>query len=375
MRPALRGKPLIVGGSPDGRGIVACPNYEARKLGVKTAMPLRRAVKLAPNAVFLRGDYDQYSAYSARFFKILDDFSPVVRPAGMDEGFLDARGCLHFWNNSPETMARAIKERVRRELGLAVSIGVATNTMVAKVASDARKPDGLCIVPAGTEREFLAPMPVGAIPGVGTATIETLSGLGVNTVRDLAQFDESLLCRVFGVAGTFLYHAARGEAGHTRLEENATRGFGQAGEVQKSMSRDHTFGEDVDDVAFIRGALFHQCEKVAATLRKEHLSARTLTLKLRYSDMATVQRGRTLREPTDSEFAIFRAADELLERTWTRRARIRLVGVAASNLQGEWAQFDLFNARRTKELLLGRSLDKIRGKFGDKAVWWGIVVK
>lgn len=366
LHPELRGKPLIVGGMPNERGIVSCPNYEARKLGVRTAMPLVRAARLAPKANFVRGDFAQYRAYSERFFAILNDFSPVVAPLGLDEGFLDAHGCLHFWNGSVETMARAIKERVRRELGLIVSIGAASNTLCAKVASDARKPDGLCIVPDGGEREFLAPMPVGAIPGVGKATTEALAGLGVSTVRDLAQFEESLLRRVFGVTGSFLYHAARGEGhGLAPPEERDA----------KSISRDHTFREDLDDVALVRGSLFRSCERVAATLRRDGMAARTVTVKLRYSDMATVQRGRTLDEATDSEFALFACAESLLEIAWSRRARVRLVGVHVSNLQAARAQFDLFNTRHTKELLLGRSLDKIRGKFGEKAVWWGIVVR
>lgn len=373
LNPALRGKVVIVGGSPTGRGIVACPNYAARKLGVKTAMPASRAVKLAPHAVFVRGNYDQYSAFSKRFFKILNDFSPAVKPVGLDEGFLDARGCLHFWNNDVETMARAIKDRVKKELGLAVSIGVASNTIVAKVASDARKPDGLCIVADGEEKEFLAPMPAGAIPGIGKVTSEALAALGVNTVHDLAQIDESLLRRVFGVGGGFMYRAARGEAGHDRLEDSTMHGFGEAGEIQKSISRDRTFEADTDDPGFIRGALWQLSEHVASTLRKDHAAARTITIKLRYSDMHTVQRSKTLCEATDSEFAIFECVDALLEQAWFRRTRIRLIGVGAGNLQEEWAQFDLFNTRRTKQLLLGRSLDRIRKKFGEKSVWFGIV--
>jgi DNA polymerase-4 len=364
LHPEYRGKPLIVGGMPNERGIVACPNYAARALGVRTAMPLVRAARLAPHARFVHGTHGAYSEFSKKVFAALDTFSPIVRPAGLDEAYLDARGCLHFWGGSAETMGRAMKQKIREATGLAASVGIASNTLCAKVASDHNKPDGLCFVPEGEEAAFLGPMAIDKIPGIGVRTGEALRALGIETVHDLANVGEPLLRRVFGVAGTFMHEAAHGR-GHGLREEAEEH-------EAKSISRDCTFREDTDDPAELQAALFRSCAKVARTLRANNVSARTVSVKLRYSDFATNQRSTTVGIPLDTEFGLYGEAVQLFTQLWTRRTRIRLVGVSVMNLRPAWNQFDLFNAQRAKEMMLGQALDTIRGKCGKTMLWFGV---
>ncbi len=391
--PLLKGKPVVVGGLPGGRGVVSCPNYEARKLGVKTAMPISRAYRLAPNASFVRGDYESYATYSKRFVEILHDFSPVVQVASLDEAFLDAKGCLHFWNNDPAEMARAIKRAIFEELKITVSIGVASNKLCAKVASDYSKkvprgtsegkaspPDGLLVIEAGKEKEFLAPLPASALPGIGKRTAMTLEELGILTVRDLSLTDPASLKKIFGVTGEYLHDSANG-LGKSELS---------TGEHEpRSISRSTTFGRDSSDEIYIRSAIFYLTEKVAHSLREEGAAASTIVFKLRYSDGAalhgyrksadrsprkfvTYQRNSTLERPTDSDFEIAANAFSLFRHLWLPGVPVRLVGVGVTNITPRCDQLDLFESPKTRRSSLLEGIDRIRRKFGYHSVYFGI---
>lgn len=393
--PALKGKPVIVGGLPNQRGVVSCPNYEARKLGVRTAMPLARAYALAPKAIFVRGNHRTYERYSRRFVEILHIFSPIVRPVSLDEAFLDANGCLHFWNHSPLTLATTIKRAVFEELRITVSIGIASGRVCAKVASDYSKelareemerrgetgpPNGLLVVPIGEEKDFLGPLPVSVIPGIGKRTAETLEALHISTVGKLAGTDVELLRRIFGSVGWYLHDAANGK-GHSDLG----LGNGDA----KSISRSTTFARDSNDGAFISAVFFRLSERVARELRSDDLVASTVTVKMRYSDGApllgcrkernvvdrkfvTYQKSLTLDEDTDSEFEISSVGFALFRKLWLEGMCVRLVGIGVTNIHKGVRQFDLFSRDRERRSSLLHGIDKIREKFGYDSVRFGI---
>lgn len=394
--PALRGKPLIVGGLPHGRGVVACPNYEARKLGVRTAMPLAKAYSLAPHATFMKGSYHAYEKYSRRFMQILHDFSPIVLPVSLDEAYIDVNGCLHFWGYDLAALANSIKRAVSDELGITVSIGVASNRICAKVASDyskkiartkmeARKetgpPDGLLVVPLGEEKDFLAPLPASAIPGIGKRTTETLESLGIYTAGALASADIHMLRNIFGSIGFYLYEAANGRG--PREIEGDEHGA-------KSISRSTTFAEDSNDEEFISSVFFYLSEKIARELRKNGDAASTVTVKMRYSDGApllgfkkagtdtsrrfvTYQKSYTLSQPTNSEFDIASNGLALFRSLWLEGTKVRLIGIGVTNILESRLQLDLFAAGRARQAELLHGLDTIRKKFGYHSIYFGIV--
>ncbi|MGB9772884.1 MAG: DNA polymerase IV [Bacteroidota bacterium] len=366
LNPNLKGRPVIVGGLPDERGVVACPNYEARKLGVRTAMPLSKAFRLAPRAIFLRGNFENYEEFSRKFFDILCDFSPMVEPVSLDEAYVDVTGCLHLgnWNNDPVVMARAIKEAINRKLNLAASIGIASNKLCAKIASDLSKPDGLLVVPYGEEKNFLAPLPVCVIPGIGRRTEEALRALGIHTVGDLSHCDPLLLRQTFGIVSRYLHDAANGiDHRPVSPEMDATR----------SISRGTTFAEDTNDRTFIDAVLFYLSEKVAMALRDEGLLAGTVFVTLRYADFSTYQKSHTFDYLTNSEFEIFDRARKLFTLLWSRRMQVRFIAVGVASLESSYSQLELFMDARTKRNLLIKSIDRIRAKFGYRAAYFGIV--
>lgn len=425
--PALKGKPVVVGGLPNERGVVSCPNYEARKLGVKTAMSLTQAYKIAPNAIFVRGNYKQYEKYSRRFIEILHDFSPAVQPVSLDEAFLAADGCLHFWNYDPRGLAMAIKRAIWEELRITVSIGIASNKLCAKVASDYSKkivrmdpfgtreatseysaaPDGLFIVPLGEEKNFLAPLPVSALPGIGKRTTEALDSIGIETVHDLAETNLDSLKRIFGIVGLYLHKAANGKGSSDFPESerevplhhhNSIDDAGWRMALTKSISRSTTFGQDSSDEDFISSVFFYLSEKVAGALRKEKLAASTITIKMRYSNGApmhgyslrgasrtnstgearkfvTYQRSYTLDEPTNSEFEIASMAFALFKSLWLQGVKVRLVGVGVTNIRDECIQLDLFQRWKSKQADLLKGIDKLRDKFGYHSIYFGIIDK
>ena len=355
-RPALRGKPIAVGGGgPDDRGVVSAASYEARRYGVHSAMPLRTAARLCPDLVFVPVDGRKYSAVSREVMAILRRYTPAVEQISIDEAFLDVAGSegLH---GTPEAMARSIKAAITDELRLTASVGVATTKLVAKVASDLRKPDGLVVVAPGAEAEFLAPLPISRLWGVGEKTAARLSEFGVHTIGDLAALPEDLLARRFGRNGPVLAQRARG------VDPSPV----SAADPARSVSHEHTFHVDTADPEVLERTLLSLSEGVASRLRAGGVKALTIAVKVRDSSFSTVSRQRTLPEPTDQTEVVFAAARELA-RPHLRGVRVRLLGVAASHL-GEGGQMALFSAGDERKRRATEAADAIRRRYGSKAI-------
>ncbi|MDX1643249.1 MAG: DNA polymerase IV [Thermoanaerobaculia bacterium] len=333
--PALAGKPVVIGGSPEGRGVVAAASYEARRFGVRSAMPAARARRLCPGAIFLRPEFDRYRAESARVFEILRDISDRVQAVSIDEAYIDVTESFEAWG-SATAVAEEIRRRVATERRLTMSVGVGPNKLVAKIASDFDKPDGLTVVPPRRVGRFLAPLSVRALPGVGPATQERLERSGLRTVADLRGVDRTVLTERFGRYGETLYRYARGIDRRPVVVHRE----------RKSLSSERTFAEDLESTADQLAAIERLAERVAAGLERRDLAARTLTLKVRYADFTTVSRSLTLAWPTRLRELLGSLASELLERTEAAQRPVRLLGVGASKLSpaGE-GQMTLFDER------------------------------
>ncbi len=366
--PSLVGRPVIVGGTAR-RGVVAAASYEARRFGVRSAMPTARARRLCPDGVFLPPRFDRYGELSRRVFEIYRRYTPLVEPLSLDEAFLDVTEsrALH---GSGRDIATAVKREVRRETGLTVSAGVAEVKMAAKIASDLGKPDGLVVVPEGGVAAFLAPLPVSRLWGVGAVTEKALRRLGVATIGDLARLPQAVLVEKFGEAhGRHMHALARGEDPRPVVPDEAA----------KSIGAEDTFDEDLTGLEALWPRLLDQVERVARRLRAAGERGRTVTLKLKYSDFTLVTRRCTLPEPTDDARAIAEAIRLDLARADLSRP-VRLTGVAVSGFDGEGAaegaeggQLGLFEPRPAprepgRRDRLNAALDAIAGRHGDEAV-------
>lgn len=359
--PALAGRAVVVGGDPGGRGVVATASYEARALGVHSAMPLRTATRLAPNAIYLRGDYKEYQRVSQGFHAILADYTPLVESGGLDEAYLDITGCEAL-TGTPEQAAATIRGRIRAEHGIAASVGIASNKLVAKVASDRAKPDGVCHVPELTEAAFLAPMPLRALPMLGPSTEKRLAGLGLVTLGQLAAVPDATLEALLGPHGPVVGARARG------VDNSRVGGEHHA----KSISREGTFAADVADPRHLRSVLRVFCESVGSQMRRQSRRARTVSLKLRYEDFTTINRSVTLARPASSDDALFDAANAMLSRLrQAERRPVRLIGVGASNLVDDAVQLSLQPSVETKGEALSAAFDKVRGKYGTRSLQTG----
>jgi DNA polymerase IV len=355
-RPELRGRPVVVGGGgPNDRGVVSAASYEARAFGVHSAMPLRQAGRLCPQAVFLPVDGAKYQSVSRDVMAILRRFSPLVEPISIDEAFLDVSGSRSLFGDG-EAIARRIKGAVRDEVGLTASVGVATTKLVAKVASDLRKPDGLVVVPPGAESAFLAPLAITRLWGVGAKSAAALREYGVRTIGDLAALPDDLLTRRFGKHGASLGERARGIDADPVGDRDAA----------KSIGHEHTFDVDTSDRDVIERTILGMAEGVAGRLRDSGVKAATVTVKIRDSSFRTITRQRTLTEPTDLTEPIFRTALELA-RPEVRGLRIRLLGVTASGL-GERDQLALFGVDDPRRRRVVEASDAVRHRFGEKAI-------
>jgi len=355
-RPDLRGKPVLVGGTA-GRGVVAAASYEARRYGVNSAMPMSIALQRCPNAVVLTGDYASYSKYSKQVMAIFEQITPLVEPLSIDEAFLDVSGARRL-HGSPAEIAWTIRERVRAETGLSCSIGVAATKYVAKVASSRAKPDGMLVVPAAQTIEFLHPLPVSALWGVGRVTEESLTRVGLRTVGDVAAMPYGALERSVGPA--LAARLSRLANGIDPRDVHTTR-------TEKSIGHENTFGHDLVDPVEIRRELLRLSNNVAVRLRKAGLVGRTVTLKLRYGDFRTVTRSRTLGEPTDVARRIYDEASDALAELVGDGERVRLIGVRAEHLRpsGSGAMlWDPDEEWRDAE----RTIDQVTAKFGKGAV-------
>jgi len=355
-RPELRGRPVVVGGGgPGDRGVVSAASYEARAFGVHSAMPLRTAAALCPSAVFLPVDGPKYGTASRQVMAILRRFTPRVEQVSIDEAFLDVAGSEALFGE-PAEIAVAIKATILAELGLSASVGVATSKLVAKVASDLRKPDGLVVVAPGEEAAFLAPLPIQRLWGVGEKMRLSLAEVGVRLIGDLALVPDDLLRRRFGVNGPVLAARARG------IDPSPVEG----GHEAKSVSHEHTFDVDTADWEVIERTLLALAEGVAGRLRAGGVRATTIAVKVRDSSFATRTRQRTLPEPTDLTDPIWRTAVDLV-RPQVRGIRVRLLGVAARGLtHGE--QVTLFPADDERRRRAVEAMDAVRHRYGSRAL-------
>lgn len=365
-RPELRGKPVIVGGLglPGERGVVAAASYEARAFGVRSAMPLARARRLCPKGIFVPADFAAYRQASRRVFRILSDYSPVIEPMSLDEAYLDLTGTEALLGPIGEVASR-LQARVRQDCGLDISIGVAAGKVVAKVASDLRKPRGLVIVPPGQEAAFLAPLPLIRLPGCGPATIARLESFGVRTIGQLAAMPDALLGELFGKYGRLLHAHARG------IDPAPVVPPGEP----KSISREVTFDRDVSDRREIMRMGRSLLLDVAESLRGQAMAARTVTLKLRYQPFDTYSRQATLPVASDRDDVLVEVFVKLLGDHLEQGRPVRLVGAGVANLQASAVQLDLLESRSGARAGLDAELDKLRHRFGPTAISRGTTVE
>lgn len=364
--PDLRGKPVVVGGSRE-RGVVSSASYEARKYGLHSAQPMATAMRLCPHAVFLRGRMSRYREISGRVFEIFQRFTPLVEKLSIDEAFLDVTGCGRLFG-SPEEIARKIKDAVLREIGLTASAGVAPSKFVAKIASDLEKPDGLTVVPEEKVREFLDPLPVSRMWGVGKITREALEKLNIRTFRDLSRMPVEVLERRFGKYGTRMHELSTGIDEREVVPEHDT----------KSIGHEETFSEDIVDLGCAARKLLFLAGKVARRMRKDSLQGKTVTLKVKYRDFTSITRSATLPASTDDALEIYRAVLNLLNKTEAGRRPVRLLGVSLSQLLDVrmQSQMSLFSEDEgfQKKKNLNAALDSITEKFGDQIIGPGILL-
>jgi DNA polymerase-4 len=361
LNPELKGKPVVVGGKPGSRGVVSTASYEARAYGLHSGMPISRAVRLCPQVIYLEGNYLEYREASKKFMAILADFAPLIEPMGLDEAFVDVTG-FESLHGSIREMALKIKARVRQELGLVASVGIASCKIVAKVASDESKPDGLFEIPPGREAAFLAPLAIGKLPGAGPKTELLLKQIGISTIGDLASLRVEYLKDRFGSMGIALQYRARG------IDNSEVAPRGEA----SSISREITFASDTFDKSFLTGRLSYLTEKVGNDLRHHQKQARCVSLKLRYADFTTITRSRTLPQAADTDQTIFQTASELmLKALASDRRAVRLIGVGVSHLTEPSRQLSLLNESAQRLEKLNRVVDSIRGKYGFKVIQTG----
>jgi len=356
LDPTLKGKIVIVGGhSP--RGVVSSASYEARAHGVSAGMPLALAHRLCPQAIFLQGDFSRYYQASRRFMDILKDITPDVEPLGLDEAYLDVSGF-----GSAREIALKMKNRVKQELDLTASVGIASCKVVAKVASDLAKPDGLLEVVPSEERSFLAPLPVSKLPGVGKKTKRVLEGMGVTTIGQLAALPSRMLRQTFGVAGETLLRYANG------IDDSKVKPLTEV----KSIGRETTFAEDTLDRGFLEAMLRHLSEQVGAELRWQDKQGRCITLKLRYADFETITRSRTLKGATNRDHTIFEIGNRLLQKALSQSKRlVRLIGIRVSSLTGVERQLEMLDATANKLERVDKAVEHIRQRHGFASIQTG----
>ena len=364
--PSLRGKAVVVGGQRDERGVVSAASYEARKFGVHSAMPLRTAAKLCPHAIFVNGHPERYREYSQKVHEVLLDFSPQIEMVSIDEAYLDMTGTERL-HGPPLRSAHALHQAMRARTGLNCSIGIAASRLVAKVSSDQAKPNGVLWVLAGHEARFLAPLEVRKIPGVGKVMEQNLHALGIKTVGDLARLQDVYLEQHFGKWGLALAGKAQGlDAGAWFDSEIG------AEEDAKSLSHEHTFSVDTGEAPLLEATLLRLAEMVGRRLREAGLHARTVQLKLRYSDFSTITRAHTLPQSTQLDVELFEAVRKLFRANWESGRTIRLLGVHASSLAQAEGQLNLLDDERQNRWRRAlTAADHLRDKYGESAVELG----
>ncbi len=361
--PALKGKAVVVGGQRHERGVVSAASYEARKFGVHSAMPLRTAAKLCPQAIFVDGHPDRYRQYSERVYGVLCSFTPLVEMASIDEAYLDMTGTQRLHGPVLEA-AHSLHKKMKAETHLNCSIGIGSSRLVAKVSSAKAKPHGVLWVIPGEEADFLAPLDVRDIPGVGKVTEKNLQALGIRKVGDFARFETSFLEERFGKWGLALAGKARGEDAGGWFDTEVG-----ADVDAKSISHEHTYNEDTSDQAQLESTLMRLSEMVGRRLREHGFYARTIQLKLRYKDFSTITRAHTLPSPTQLDTEIFEQIRMLFRRNWKKNAEVRLLGVHASSFEELAGQGDLLEDGRRQRWQQALSVaDRLRDRFGESSV-------
>jgi DNA polymerase-4 len=361
LNPKLKGKPVIVGGDPEHRGVVASASYEARPFGIHSGMPSSKARRLCPQAIFIRSHFSLYKDASVKFMEILGDFSPHIEPLGLDEAYLDVTGCEEPYG-SHRQLALAIKERINKELKITASVGIATCKVVAKIASGLCKPDGLLEIAPGEEQAFLNPLPIAKLPGVGKKTEQALKEIGVTTIGELASLPLGTIKRQFGATGAVLHSYARG------IDAREVEASGEA----KSISQQLTFARDTLDRNFLEANLHNLCQEVCQELRSQNKRAKCVAIRLRYADFKTITRQVILKEASDVTQVIFATAQQLLGKALAQQEKpVRLIGVRISSLVGEGKQLPMFDSGTEKPEHLDKAIDKIRRKYGSTAIKTG----
>jgi DNA polymerase-4 len=360
--PSLKGKPVVVGGRANERGVVSAASYAARKFGVHSAMPLRTAARMCPHAIFLPGQPQRYREYSHRVHDVLNRFSPKVEMASIDEAYLDVTGTERLLG-PPMLAAQKLHDAVKRDTGLNCSVGIATSRLLAKIASDQAKPNGMLWVPPGEEGAFLAPLAVRRIPGVGKKTEQRLAEYGIHRVGDLAALEAGVLESLMGKWGLALVGKAHGLDAGPYFDYDV----GEESDP-KSISHEHTFSEDTPDAEVLEATLAKLSQMVGRRVREHGLHARTIQIKLRYSDFSTFTRAHTLDHATDIDLELIEHSRLLFRRNWTGAA-IRLIGVHVGSLDRSEGQMSLLEPEKTRKWRSALSAaDKLRDRFGEKSV-------
>ena len=357
--PELRGKPVIVGGSAEGRGVVCAASYEARKFGVHSAMPAITATRLCPDGIFISPRMSHYATISKQIRDIFGDFTPLIEPLSLDEAFLDVTGSRDLFGEGPQ-IARQIKDRISEELGLVASVGVAPNKFLAKIASDLEKPDGLVVVDPERIQQFLDPLPVGRLWGVGKVTNSRLAKTGILTIGDLRRLERLTLHDLFGEQGDHLWNLARGIDDRDVVPDRKA----------KSISHETTFAVDIDDREVLEAWLLELADQLGSRLRRSSKSGRVLHLKVRFSNFQTLTRSLTLDNPTSVTQEIYDAAIELFRQRVDCRLPVRLLGVGMSRFDNtQLRQQSLFDeSEHDQQSVLDEMSDQIRTKFGHDSL-------
>jgi DNA polymerase-4 len=361
--PSLKGKPVVVGGQRHERGVVSAASYEARKFGVHSALPLRTAAKLCPQAIFVDGHPQRYRECSEKAYNVLTAFSPQVEMASIDEAYLDMTGTARL-HGPPLRAAHKLHQRMKEETRLNCSIGIGSSRLIAKVSSAQAKPNGVLWIVPGEESKFLAPLDVREIPGVGKVMEKHLHDLGIKKVGDLARLEEAELEERFGKWGLALAGKSRGEDAGGWFDSEVG-----ADTAAKSISHEHTYNEDTADANQLEATLMRLSEMVGRRLREANFYARTIQLKLRYKDFTTITRAHSLSGATQLDGEIFEEVRKLFRKNWKARSEVRLLGVQASSFEGPTEQINLLEGNRQqrwKDALA--AADRLRDKFGESSV-------
>jgi len=359
LDPSLKGKPVIVGGDPKyGRGVVAACSYEAREYGLHSAMPIRTAYRLCPHGVYIHGSHGEYSYFSKAVKNILKQYAPVIQKASIDEFYMDFTGCRNVYG-SLFAFASFLQKEIMGKLSLPCSIGIGSNKTIAKIGSDCMKPQGITYIMPGMEKEFLAPMPVETIPGVGKVTLKDFHSKGIYRICDITNLPQDYFAAAYGKYGIDLYRKACGGGSEYLSIERE----------QKSISHERTF-KDVTSKQYLKEKLFKLTGKVCQELRDKGWEASTINIKLRYSDFKTLTRSKTIK-PTDDDKIVFDIAWNMMMKAYTRRVAVRLIGVGLSRFNKFSEQEELFEWEEIKRKKMLRAITRLRDQYGYEIIQMG----